>query len=164
MSPPTSRTMVPDQELPPSPEQLASLRQSFLEMVKERGKDLFEDSDVTRFYQAIPEGQSNLKFTDSKAMIAMRKSSGSMVSSFRVRTGSGTQQVTSFLVTSLNCSCVQFWPSRPCSGGKSLGWPASRRIVSTVASWTAAACTAGVATNREAGFSSYLSEGKPYHG
>jgi len=41
--------MVPDQELPPSPEQLASLRQSFLEMVKERGKDLFEDADVARF-------------------------------------------------------------------------------------------------------------------
>jgi len=41
--------MVPDQELPPSPEQLASLRQSFLEMVKERGKELFEDTDVTRF-------------------------------------------------------------------------------------------------------------------
>ena len=33
---------------------------------------------------------------DSKVTIAMRKSSGSMVSSFRVRTGSGTQQVTSF--------------------------------------------------------------------
>ena len=42
--------MVPDQELPPSPEQLASLRQSFLEMVKERGKDLFEDTDVTRCF------------------------------------------------------------------------------------------------------------------
>lgn len=39
----SSCKMVPDQELPPSPEQLASLRQSFLEMVKERGKDLFED-------------------------------------------------------------------------------------------------------------------------
>ena len=88
--------MVPDQELPPSPEQLASLRQSFLEMVKERGKDLFEDTDVARFHQAIAELQSNLMFTDSKATIAMRKSSGSMVSSFRVRTGSGTQQVTSF--------------------------------------------------------------------
>jgi len=33
---------------------------------------------------------------DSKVTIAMRKSSGSMVSSFRARTGSGTQQVTSF--------------------------------------------------------------------
>ena len=93
--------MVPDQELPPSPEQLASLRQSFLEMVKERGKDLFEDTDVARFHQAIAELQSNLMFTDFKATIDMRKSSGSMVSSFRVRTGSGTQQVTSFFVTSL---------------------------------------------------------------
>ena len=45
----SSCKMVPDQELPPSPDQLASLRQSFLEMVKERGKDLFEDTDVTRF-------------------------------------------------------------------------------------------------------------------
>ena len=52
--------MLPDQELPPSPEQLASLRQSFLEMVKERGKDLFEDTDVARFYRAIAEVRSNL--------------------------------------------------------------------------------------------------------
>ena len=41
-----------------------------------------------------------------------------------------------------------------------MGSPASRRIVSTVASWTAAACTAGVATNREAGFSSCLCAGE----
>ena len=97
--------MVPDQELPPSPEQLASLRQSFLEMVKERGKDLFEDTDVARFHQAIAELQSNLMFTDFKATIAMRKSSGSMVSSFRVRTGSGTQQVTSFRDFSIAPAC-----------------------------------------------------------
>ena len=58
--------------------------------------------------------------------------------------------------------CVQCWPSRLCYGGRSLGSPASRRIVSTVASWTAAACTAGVATNREAGFSSCLCAGKPF--
>ena len=52
--------MVPDQELPPSPEQLASLRQSFLEMVKERGKDLFEDTDVTRLNCSIARVKINL--------------------------------------------------------------------------------------------------------
>ena len=49
--------------------------------------------------------RSKFKFSDSKSMIATRKSSGFMVSSFRVRTGSGTQQVTSFRDFSIAPAC-----------------------------------------------------------
>jgi len=40
--------MVAEQEAPPSTDQLAQLRTGFLELVKERGRELFEDSDVAR--------------------------------------------------------------------------------------------------------------------
>jgi len=41
--------MVAEQEAPPSTDQLAQLRTGFLELVKERGRELFEDSDVARY-------------------------------------------------------------------------------------------------------------------
>jgi len=41
--------MVAEQEAPPTTDQLVLLRTAFLELVKERGRELFEESDVARY-------------------------------------------------------------------------------------------------------------------
>ena len=40
--------MVAEQEAPPTTDQLVQLRTAFLELVKERGRELFEEADVAR--------------------------------------------------------------------------------------------------------------------
>jgi len=43
--------MVPEEERPPSDDQLVELRQSVSTMVKERGRDMFEEADLKRFQE-----------------------------------------------------------------------------------------------------------------
>ena len=81
-------TMVPEQQLPPTAGQRDQLRQTVVELVKERGKEHFQEADLTRSarHHLQLDSQLFLPSTGLRLTMGMSRGSGSTASSSLART------------------------------------------------------------------------------